>query len=855
MSFASLYSKTTSARALKRTRGLVRQINAQESWAQGLSDYSLSALFQALSTRPLEQRTVPGFALVREACRRTLGLRMFDVQIIGGLTLLKGKLAEMRTGEGKTLTLVAPAALQALDAKGVHVVTANSYLATRDSALMAPVYAALGLTAAAVSESQPLAEKQAAYAADVTYGVGHEFGFDYLKDNLVRHASDKCQRPLYAAIVDEIDSILIDEARVPLLISAQAPDASVAVRVIDCAVAELSAGVDFEVVLKEQQASLTESGYAKVEQYLADKGLIATPRALYEPKNLVLVRRIHAAVKAYALFRLDRDYVVHNGELVLVDQGTGRKMVGRRFDDGLHEALEAKEHIQILPGTLTRATITYQSFFALYHRLSGLTGTAMTEAEEFSEMYRLETVAVPTNRPILRQELGDIVFLTKSEKFNAVAAEVQERHSAGQPVLVGCATIRDAEVVSKLLSQRQVVHEVLTAKYLEREAHIIAQAGRRGAVTVATNMAGRGTDILLGGEKPTRDAHTDDAAFAQAVREWEAERAAVLASNGLFVLGTERNGIRRVDNQLAGRCGRQGDPGQVQFYLSLEDELLRVFGTNRKLALLRRLVAASNGALQGNHVKAMVTASQRKYENQGFDARKNLLAFDRVLGEQRKTVFALRDHLLAEGGLSFCSGAVITAVQTWCASQLDAAVMPEQWDLAAAKHDLQLQFGVSAPLVGWVHKENLNADEVHEKVVTAVRERFESKELSGTQCAEAVFAVLGELWTEHLTALDELGHAVGLNKHSGLNPMFQFHNDAYKLFNRFEEAMNFEVAVQLLEDQPDTKPQPAAAISLQAAGNARVAAATELRWVTRNEACPCGSLLRFKSCHGKLAAP
>jgi len=853
MDISSIYTRARSARSLSKAHKTVAAVSQMEAQVQQLSDAELIQRFQALAARALKDRVVEGFALVREVSRRVLGLRQFDVQLIGGLTLMAGQLAEMRTGEGKTLTIAAPAAILALDGKGVHVVTANAYLAERDAELMRPLYEALGLSVAFVHDDQNTPDKKAAYDAHITYGVGHAFGFDYLRDNLARDRTEQVQRAFHAAIVDEIDSILIDEARVPLIISARAADVTEAVRAIDKAVAALQPVVHLEVNLKERQVTLTEAGYHAVEESLVQSGMLETTSSLYETRNLPLVRRIHSAAKAYGLFRRDRDYVIEGGELVLVDQGTGRKMHGRRFEDGLHEALEAKEGVEIQPGTMKRATITYQNFFGLYPLLGGLTGTALTEAEEFSEIYNLETVVIPTNRPIQRRMHLDVVYLTKSEKFKAAAQEVAQRQAKGQPVLVGCATIRDAEVMGRLLSDNGIAHEVLTAKYLEREAHIIGQAGRLGAVTVATNMAGRGTDILLGGEKPSRNDFADDTEFESAMSAWKQEREAVLAAGGLFVLGTERNGLRRVDNQLAGRSGRQGDPGEVQFFLSLEDELLRIFSKDGRLNVVRRMVEASGSALSGKHVAAMVTAAQKKVEGQGFDARRTLMKYDGVLADQRRAVYALREHLLDGGAVDHCRGVVTTAIEAWAGRWLDASMLPEQWDIGAAKKDLSDQFGLSLPLVGWVHKDELEREEMVTRIVEAAEAQFDAQQFDEAACRSVVFDVLNDMWTEHLTVLEELQNGVGLKQNTGLNPVYQYGKDAFALFQAFEQGMCVDITGRLLNTT--RKAEEAArdeAAAARHAGDAKVAIESELRWVRRNDPCPCGSGLRFRECHGKL---
>ncbi|MNR71613.1 preprotein translocase subunit SecA [compost metagenome] len=819
-----------------------------------MSDEQLRERFQALAERDFDARVLEGFALVREASRRVLDMRPFDVQLLGGLTLLGGKLAEMRTGEGKTLTIVAPAALLALDRRGVHVVTANSYLAARDAQLMQPLYAALGLSVGAIDSTQSNEQKRQAYACDVTYGVGYEFGFDYLRDNLVSELPQRVQRGLAAAIVDEVDSILIDEARTPLIISGSADSQESAIRAIDKAVASLLPGDDYVVVQKERTATLTEQGYDKLEQLLAAAGVVPSGTSLYDATNLHLVRRVHCAVTAYGLYRRDRDYVVEASEVLLVDPGTGRKMPGRRLEEGLHEAIEAREGVTIHAGTVTRATITYQNFFGLYERLAGLTGTALTEAEEFNEFYHLETVVIPTNRPIARIQRDDLVFRTKAEKFTAAAAEIRQRQLKGQPVLAGCASVRDAEVLSELLKREGVAHEVLTAKHLEREAHIIAAAGRLGAVTVATNMAGRGTDIALGGEKPARDQFEDEDAFARALSDWEAARAAVRQAGGLYVLGTERSGIRRVDNQLAGRSGRQGDPGEVQFYLSLEDELLRHFNKSRQIQLVYKLIDQAGGALGGQVVSRLVTASQRKFEGQGFDARRQLMKFDSVLAGQRSAVYALRDQLLQGGGPQYLQAVIAGAAEAWAQTHLDPALQPEQWDAAALKRQLLADLGVDVPLVGWIHKEELERDAVVTRLQDAVKAQYAGCKIPEEQRTPLVLEILTELWTEHLSALEELRKSVSLKGNTGFNPVFQFHKDAFALFVTFEAQLASEVARNLLaEALRREREERARQVSLERAAFARVAAELEKRPVGRNEPCPCGSGVRFKLCHGKLA--
>lgn len=850
MRFSNLYTRARSATTLASIRSEVSAINALKDEYTSLSKEELQAEFKKLRDVPASDRRVKAFAIVREACKRALGLSQFDVQLIGGLVLLGGKVAEMATGEGKTLTIVAPAATLALEGKGVHVVTANSYLAERDAKLMRPAYEYLGLSVAHISDKQNIPEKQAAYACDIVYGVGHEFGFDYLKDNSAKHPSQRTQRELYAAIVDEVDSILIDEARVPLIISKQGPDYSAGVIKLDKAVRLLSADKHYNADLKERNVSLTEEGYSFLEEELGKNGLVEQG-TLYSPQNLMWVRRLHSAVKAHVLFKRDRDYVIEGGELVLVDTGSGRKMPGRRFDDGLHEALEAKEGLKILPGSMTVATVTYQNFFGLYPHIGGLTGTALTDAEEFVEIYNMEVVVVPTNRPRQRVHAPDTVYLTKADKFRGAVEEVKEVSAKGQPVLVGCATIRDAEVLSAMLSAAGVQHNVLTAKHLEREAHIIANAGVSGTVTVATNMAGRGTDIALGGEKPEKVDFENEADYERAYAAWKAEEARVIELGGLHVLGTERNGIRRVDNQLAGRSGRQGNPGSVHFVLSLEDELLKVFGQSGSLKLLRKGLSASGSALSGKQVSKMVTSAQQKYENQGFDARKQLMKFDGVLAEQRKIVYGIRDELFATGPDEICESSIANAVQAVCSRHLYEFCDPEEVVDELSK-DLKTRFGLDLPLKDWAVEEELESEEIIERVLVAAKSHYLGQNLPAEYRSEIILTAVDDLWAEHLTVLDELKQAANLKAHSGKNPLYEFTKEGFQLFNEYVATVHESIADTLLNPlirQQAVEDQEAKQAEIDAFK--KVSAVYKERWIHRNEPCPCGSAQRYKHCHGK----
>ena len=855
MDFSKLYSTIRSQKALAAAQKAVGEIQAHTSWARTLTDVQLPQQFGLLTNEIASERIAKGFALASEAARRTLGLTPFAVQLVGGVVLLKGMLAEMRTGEGKTLTVVAPAALLALEGKGVHVVTANSYLAQRDAELMRPVYEALGLSVGAIYPDQDLMSKKHAYSCDITYGVGSEFGFDYLKDNLVTDQELRVQRGHFAAIVDEVDSILIDEARVPMIISERAADMSESILVLDQCVRGLLPDVHFNINVKEKTANLTEQGYASVEGALIAAGMISNGTELYDASHLPLVRRLHAAVRAYALYRKDRDYVVASGEIVLVDIGTGRKMPGRRLEDGLHEALEAREGISIQRGTVARATVTYQNFFGLYSRLSGLTGTALTDAEEFSDIYQLETVVIPTNRPVQRVDHDDLVFLTKAEKFSAAVCEAKARSLKGQPVLIGCASIRDADVLDKLLTREGVAHETLTAREIEREAHIIANAGRPGAVTVATNMAGRGTDITLGGEKPAKESFETIELFDAALASWAANQEAVKACGGLYVLGTERNGIRRVDNQLAGRCGRQGDPGEVQFFLSLEDELLSTYGRGSQLNIVRKLIRASGSALGGATVGKIVTSAQKSVENQGFSARKNLMQFDTVLSDQRMAVFRLRDQLLTHGALDHVRGSVAAALENWTTRHMPANSLPETWPAGDLKRGLLEEFGLNLPLLGWVNKGELTAEEIASKVLEAGLKELESILPPEEEALTLALDVIDENWTEHLTSLAELRENVSLKGNTGLNPVFQYHSDAFEIFKTFQEQMAHDLASVLLNRaKRESREQAVALNKLKKEQYEKVIQELDKRWIGRNDSCPCGSGSKYKLCHGRLAA-
>lgn len=855
MNISKIYTSARSSKLLSEAKAAVRKVNNLESWATSFLDEEVKLEFKKLSSLAGDERCFKGFALVRAIAARTLGMRMFDVQLMGSWALLNGKLAEMRTGEGKTLTIAPAAALLALEGKGVHVVTANSYLARRDSELMRPVYEGLGLTVGFIDSDMALSEKKKNYCCDVVYGVGSEFGFDYLKDNLVYRQEDIVQRSPFAAIIDEIDSILIDEARVPLIIAQSAEDVSEMVQVVNACLSGLQADVHYLVDLKDRNASLTEDGYKLVEEALVSANVLTSPAELYEPQNLAWVKALHSAVQAHALYRRERDYVVQGSELVLVDSGTGRKMPGRRLEGGLQEALEAREGLKVKPGTRVQASITYQNYFGMYPNLSGLSGTAATEAEEFSELYGLETMVIPTNKPVRRIDREDLVYLTKSEKFTAAVELAKQKSSQGQPVLLGCASIRDARVLDALLSQDGVKHETLTAQNIGREAEIIANAGTPGAVTVATNMAGRGTDIRLGGEPPSQDEFDSTEAYLTAVRAWEKLRDMAVAAGGLFVIGTERNGIRRVDNQLAGRSGRQGDPGETQFLLSLEDPLLQPFAKSQKLALVRKLIQSSGSALGGGLIRKLIIEAQSSYENQGFSARKSLMRFDDVRSQQRLAVYSLRSALLdPEHAQVELLAHIDAALEHWVEQHVEAFSETSELPLAKLKSDIMADFGFNAPLLAWVSKDELSIPEVANNLKTTLKDHAHKSVNVTADEAQAIFIeTLDEGWTSHLSELEELQKNVSLKSHTGLNPTYQFSKDAFELFKGFRAEVDHALALKCLsEGVRKRRLTQLEAAQAQQTSLQRVAVALHKGWVTRNESCPCGSGHKYKDCHGSL---
>ena len=886
-------------RLLKTYRKTVERINGLEAQYEKLSDDELRGQTEAFKQRiaggeSLDAVLPEAFAVVREASKRVMKMRHFDVQMVGGLALHHGKVAEMRTGEGKTLTATLPVYLNALTGKGVHVVTVNDYLASRDAQWMGRLYNFLGLTVGINLPQAPREEKQAAYQADITYGTNNEYGFDYLRDNMVYEVGDRVQRGLNYAIVDEVDSILIDEARTPLIISGQAEDQTQVYQAIKALVPHLvrqegeadprtGEGVikpgDFTVDEKAHSIHMTEQGHENAERLLSQAGLLPEGASLYDPSNIALMHHLVTSLKAHHLYHRDQHYVNQGGEIVIVDEFTGRLMSGRRWSDGLHQAVEAKEGVAIQPENQTLASITFQNYFRLYSKLSGMTGTADTEAYEFQEIYGLETVVIPANRPSKRVDQLDRVYKTTPEKYAAAIQDIRECHERGQPVLVGTSSIENSEIIADLLKRENLPHEVLNAKQHAREADIIVQAGRPSAITIATNMAGRGTDIVLGGnlEKMLAavesDASLDEATKAarmEAVRaQWQADQDKVKALGGLRIIATERHESRRIDNQLRGRSGRQGDPGSSRFYLSLDDSLMRIFAGDRVRAIMDRLKMPEGEAIEAGMVTRSIESAQRKVEARNFDIRKQLLEYDDVSNDQRKVIYQQRNDILDAADLR----AQIDALRDGAFTDLVRQFVPEgsveeQWDLAALEKTLKEDWSVDAPVASWVSDaESIDAEEVVERVLAAAKAAFNAKlELVGeanfTQFERMVLLqTIDSQWREHLSALDYLRQGIHLRGYAQKQPKQEYKREAFEMFETLLDAVRVDVTKLLMTVQirteaqlDDVEPQSEGenvqyhhANSDEALGTAAgegEAASPQVNAtpkVGRNDACPCGS--------------
>ncbi|MEW5943182.1 MAG: preprotein translocase subunit SecA [Pseudomonadota bacterium] len=889
-------------RLIKQYLQTVRAINALESSVASLTDAELHAKTEAFKQRyqsgeSLDVMLPEAFAVVREAGKRVLEMRHFDVQLIGGMVLHYGKISEMRTGEGKTLVATLPAYLNALSGLGVHVVTVNDYLARRDAEWMGRLYNFLGLSVGINLPHMEHDEKQQAYAADITYGTNNEYGFDYLRDNMVYQPSERVQRALNYAIVDEVDSILIDEARTPLIISGQAEDnIDLYYRVNELAPKlvkqEKEDGPgDYTVDEKAHQVLLTEEGHERVERLLTQAGLLAPGGSLYDAANISLMHHLYAALRAHALYHRDQHYVVQNGEVIIVDEFTGRMMTGRRWSDGLHQAVEAKEGVAIQKENQTLASITFQNYFRMYKKLAGMTGTADTEAFEFQQIYGLETVVIPTHRPMARDDRMDQVFRTAREKYQAVINDIKECSSRGQPVLVGTTSIETSEYLSGLLDKEKLPHQVLNAKHHAREAEIVAQAGQPKAITIATNMAGRGTDIVLGGnierdvEKVRHDENLGDEEKAKRIAalkaEWLKVHEQVLAAGGLHIIGTERHESRRVDNQLRGRAGRQGDPGSSRFYLSLEDPLLRIFASDRVAAIMDRLKMPEGEAIEHPWVTRAIENAQRKVEARNFDIRKQLLEYDDVANDQRKVIYQQRNELLEATDISDTIAAMRQDVIDQMISQhIPPGSMEEQWDVPSLETALQAELQLALPIGRWLDSESgLNEEALRQRIAKAADEQYQAKE---AQVGEAVMrhferaVMLQSLdthWREHLAALDHLRQGIHLRGYAQKNPKQEYKREAFELFAGLLERVKAEVTqitmtVQVRSEEDIAAVEPSAAPGnvqyhhadydealASSAGKEGAAQQPFVRTqkVGRNDPCPCGSGRKYKHCHGKLS--
>lgn len=876
---------TRNQRVLKRMRKTVAEINAREAEFQALSDVQLkekTAIFRKRwqAGESLEQLLPEAFATVRETSRRTLGMRHFDVQLIGGMVLHEGKIAEMKTGEGKTLMSTLAIYLNALTGKGVHVVTVNDYLAKRDAKWMSPIYEFLGLTVGINLPDMSNEQKKQAYSADITYGTNNEFGFDYLRDNMVFSLEHRVQRTLHHAIIDEVDSILIDEARTPLIISGPSEDSSALYIKINQLIPKLTRQVeegsgDYVLDEKSRQAVLTEEGHQKVEALMVEVGLIENGDDLYNAGNISLMHHLNSALRAHTLYRRDVDYIVKNGQVIIVDEHTGRLMSGRRWSDGLHQAVEAKEGVSIQNENQTLASITFQNYFRLYEKLSGMTGTADTEAYEFQQIYGLEVVVMPTNRPVIRKDASDQVYLTMNAKFNAIVEEIKDRQKKGQPLLVGTASIETSERLAELLKQEGIPHQVLNAKFHEIEAKIIAQAGKPGAVTIATNMAGRGTDIVLGGSLETELAElgegADPAMIEQVKANWEKNHAEVVAAGGLHVLGTERHESRRIDNQLRGRSGRQGDPGSSQFFLSLEDNLMRIFASDRVASMMKRLGMQDNEAIVHPLVTRAIENAQRKVEGHNFEIRKNLLEYDDIASDQRKVIYHQRHEIMTAQHISESIDAMLEEVLN---DLIDRYIPPqsfeELWNIPELTKKLESEFYLSLDISGWLaEEETLSEERLRNKILDEAKAvLLEKRDLitpeKFVQIEKSVMLEsLDHGWREHLAKMDHLRQGIHLRGYAQKNPIQEYKREAFGLFGQLMQEIKHHTISTLLglnirseevlseEDQRDE--QLMGALQLQHASMDLIHEMEGVPKVGRNDDCPCGSSKKYKQCHGRLS--
>ncbi len=906
----NLFSKvfgSRNERVIKKLQKNVTQINELETTYAELDDASLAAKTVEFRQRLADGQTLDdilpeAFAVVREAGKRTLEMRHFDVQLIGGMVLNQGKVAEMKTGEGKTLVATLAVYLNALPGKGVHVITVNDYLARRDAAWMSKLYGFLGLSTGVIVGGMSSDERRQSYSADITYGTNNEFGFDYLRDNMAFRSEDKVQRELNFAVIDEVDSILIDEARTPLIISGPAEDSSERYQQINTLIPNLikqetrGEGDDLEIIKdgdytvdeKNKQVHFTEAGHQKIEDLLTEAGLLSDDASLYDAANIGLMHHVTAALRAHVLFTRDVDYIVQDNQVVIVDEFTGRTMPGRRWSEGLHQAVEAKENVKIQNENQTLASITFQNYFRLYNKLSGMTGTADTEAYELQSIYGLEVVVIPTHRPMQRKDEADRIYLTGKEKFDAILEDIKDCVARNQPVLVGTASIESSEYVDRLLTQAKIPHEVLNAKFHEKEAQIIAHAGKPGAVTIATNMAGRGTDIVLGGSLDVEvdalgeEATTDQKAKVKA--EWQKRHDAVLAAGGLHIIGTERHESRRIDNQLRGRSGRQGDPGSTRFYLSLEDNLMRIFASDRMAALMQKLGMEEGEAIEHPWVSRAIENAQRKVEGHNFDIRKQLLEFDDVANDQRKVIYEQRNELMANDDMS---EAVVSMRRSVINDVISIYIPPnsidEQWNVPGLEQALREDFALDLDISGWLESDDsLHEETLREKIVDAAESACQAKEQQvGAELMRhfekaIMLQTLDSQWKEHLASMDYLRQGINLRGYAQKDPKQEYKREAFALFTAMLKSIKHDVIslisrvqvrapsdVEAVEAQRrqsgDVEYQHADASGMQAEEDeseqptASQPVTRDGRKVGRNEACPCGSGKKFKNCHGQVS--
>lgn len=901
------------AREIKRMRKTVSRINELEEQYGNLSDTELQGKTAEFRRRYDEGETLDAllpeaFATTREASRRVMGMRHYDVQMIGGITLHEGRISEMKTGEGKTLVATLAVYLNALTGKGVHLVTVNDYLARRDAEWMGKLYRFLGLQVGVVVAGQPQEEKRTAYQADITYGTNNEFGFDYLRDNMAFSTEDKVQRTLHFAIVDEVDSILIDEARTPLIISGAAEDSSKLYQAINELVPRLEQGEvseeeaepsgDFTIDEKSRQVELTEGGHERVEELLLERGLLKEGESLYSAANLSLLHHIHSALRAHHLFQKDVDYIVQGDQVVIVDEHTGRTMPGRRWSEGLHQAIEAKEGVRIQAESQTLASTTFQNYFRLYDKLAGMTGTADTEAFEFRQIYGLDVVVIPPNKPIQRVDYNDLIYLTQEEKFHAIIDEIKDVTAEGRPILVGTASIEASELLSMLLKKARIDHKILNAKQHESEAQIIAQAGRPGAVTIATNMAGRGTDIVLGGNWEFEVAGMDNPTEEEVARikaEWTERHNQVLEAGGLHIIGTERHESRRIDNQLRGRAGRQGDPGSSRFFLSLEDNLMRIFAPDRVKSLMQAMGMKKGEAIEHRMVTNAIEKSQRKVEGRNFDMRKTLLEYDDVANDQRTVIYDQRNEVMSSEDISDMVKTIREDVVDSLISEfIPPQSMPEQWDVPGLENQLQSELAINLPIQKWLDEDSkLFEENLRQRILDEVVAAYDAKEeIAGSEPMrkfekQVFLQVLDTLWKEHLSNMDHLRRGIHLRGYAQKNPKQEYKREAFNLFETMLETMKRDVVrvlshvrVQSREEMEEVERRRKEELERElaqarlrhdetsvtgqkqddnaAAAGAQPQATPETfvrqdRKVGRNEPCPCGSGKKYKQCCGKVS--